>query len=320
MRLAGSRVLVTGGAGFIGSHLTDALAAAGVGSLMVLDDLSLGREENLADAAARFPALEFHRVDLADEAATAAALRGRSFDCAFHLAVIPLPASLVEPKRVVDANVGMTTTVCELARAGRIRRLVHFSSSEVYGSARTAPMTEAHPLEAETPYAASKVAADSTVLSYVRTFGVEAVILRPFNNFGPRQNDRAYAGIIPLVIRRAMAGEPVTIFGDGEQTRDFVYVTDTARAALCMAEAEGVRGEVFNVGSGRETSVNALVRLLLAELGAAGLPVAHGPERPGDVRRHLAGIGRAADRLGFAPRVELAAGLAETVAWYRRSA
>lgn len=316
MHVKGSRVLLTGGAGFIGSHVADALVAAGVGTLVVVDDLSLGREENLAAARAAMPSLGFHRLDLADEAACGRALRDAAFDFCFHLAVIPLPASLVDPKRVVDSNVLMTTTVCEMVRAGRIRRLVHFSSSEAYGTARTVPMTEEHPLEAETPYAASKVAADSVVRSYHRTFGIDAVTLRPFNNFGPRQNDKAYAGIIPIVIRCAMANRPVTVFGDGEQTRDFVYVGDTARAALLLAERDGVAGRVFNIGSGRETSVNDLVRLILGAMQRADLSVEYGPPRPGDVRRHCAGIERATRAFGFTPRVGLREGLERTVAWY----
>jgi len=316
MQVKGSRVLLTGGAGFIGSHVADALAAAGVGTLVVADDLSLGREENLAAARAALPALEFHTLDLADEVACRRVLRAAAFDFCFHLAVIPLPASLVDPKRVVDKNVLMTTTLCEIARAGRIRRLVHFSSSEAYGTARAVPMTEEHPLEAETPYAASKVAADSVVLSYHRTFGIDAVVLRPFNNFGPRQNDKAYAGVIPIVITRAMANRPVTIFGNGEQTRDFIYVGDTVRAALLLAERDGIAGQVFNIGSGRETSVNDLVRLILDVMKRMDLPVEYGPERPGDVRRHCAGIERAERALGFAPRVGLREGMERTVAWY----
>jgi UDP-glucose 4-epimerase len=316
MQVKGSRVLLTGGAGFIGSHVAEALAAAGVGSLVVVDDLSLGREQNLAATRAVLSALEFHKLDLADEVASQRMLGEAAFDFCFHLAVIPLPASLLEPKRVVDRNVLMTTTVCEMARAGRIRRLVHFSSSEVYGTARAVPMTEEHPLEVETPYAASKVAADSVVLSYHRTFGIDAVTLRPFNNFGPRQNDKAYAGVIPVVITRAMENRPVAIFGDGEQTRDFIYVGDTARAALLLAQQDGVAGCVFNVGSGRETSVNELVRLILGVMQRTDLPVEYGPPRPGDVRRHCAGIERAARAFGFAPKVGLREGVERTVAWY----
>jgi UDP-glucose 4-epimerase len=320
MRIQGSSVLLTGGAGFIGSHIADALVGSGVGRLVVVDDLSLGREANLDRARRRRPELEFVRCDLADADAADRALGAASFDLCFHLAVIPLPASLVDPKRVLDRNLMMTTTVCEMARAGRIGRLVHFSSSEVYGTARVVPMTEEHPLEVETPYAASKVAADSSVLSYVRTFGLDAVVLRPFNNFGPRQNDKAYAGVIPIAVRRILAGQPVTIFGDGEQTRDFLFVEDTACAALALAEREDVRGEVFNIGSGRETSVNALVRLIAELMGAPAGAIEYGPPRPGDVRRHLAGIAKAERTIEFAPRVGLREGMARTIAWYGESA
>lgn len=320
MKLQGSQVLLTGGAGFIGSHVADALAAAGVGSLVVVDDLSLGQVGNLEEARRAFPALEFHQLDLADESAVMRALAGKRFDFCFNLAVIPLPASLVEPKRTTDRNVLMTTNVCEMARAGQIRRLIQYSSSEVYGTARTVPMDESHPLEAETPYAASKVATDCIALSYHRTFGIDATILRPFNNYGPRQNDKAYAGIIPIVINRVRDGTPITIFGDGEQTRDFIYVGDTARATLQLAERDDVSGEVFNIGSGRETSVNALVHLMVELMGRPDYPLEYGPPRAGDVRRHLAGVAKAERVLQYQPQVSLREGMEKTIAWYRSRA
>lgn len=317
MKIQGSSVLLTGGAGFIGSHVADALVAAGVRRLFVVDDLSLGQIANLTAARAAFPALEFHELDLADDAAVDHLLGGESFDFCFNLAVIPLPASLVEPKRVVDRNILMTTNVCEMARAGRIRRLVQFSSSEVYGTARTAPMDETHPLEAETPYAASKVATDSIALSYHRTFGLNVVLLRPFNNYGPRQNDKAYAGIIPIVVNRVLAGTPLSIHGDGEQTRDFIYVGDTARATLMLAARDDVVGEVFNIGSGQETSVNALVRLMVELMGQPDFPLQYDLPRPGDVRRHLAGVAKAERELGYRPEVPLREGMKTTIDWYR---
>lgn len=320
MKLQGSQVLLTGGAGFIGSHVADALATAGVGGLVVVDDLSLGDVGNLDAARHAFPALEFHQLDLADESVVMRALAGKRFDFCFNLAVIPLPASLVEPKRTTDRNVLMTTNVCEMVRAGQIRRLIQYSSSEVYGTARTVPMDEAHPLEAETPYAASKVATDCIALSYHRTFGIDATILRPFNNYGPRQNDKAYAGIIPIVINRVCDGTPITIFGDGEQTRDFIYVGDTARATLQLAERDDVSGEVFNIGSGRETSVNALVHLMVDLMGRPDYPLEYGPPRPGDVRRHLAGVAKAARVLQYQPQVSLREGMEKTIAWYRSRA
>lgn len=317
MKLKGSSVLLTGGAGFIGSHVADALIAVGVHRLVVVDDLSLGRIENLEEANKSFPALEFHELDLADDISVDRVLGAESFDFCFNLAVIPLPASLIEPKRVVDRNVLMTTNICEMARAGRIKRLVQFSSSEVYGTARTVPMDETHPLEAETPYAASKVATDSIALSYHRTFGVDVVVLRPFNNYGPRQNDKAYAGIIPIVVNRILSETPITIHGDGEQTRDFIYVGDTARATLILAERDDIKGEVFNIGSGRETSVNVLVRLMTELMGRPDFAMGYGPARPGDVRRHLAGVEKATQVLGYQPSVSLREGMEKTIAWYR---
>lgn len=317
MKLQGCRILLTGGAGFIGSHVADALVAAGVSRLVVVDDLSLGQLSNLEAARRAFPALEFHELDLADEIAVERLLGEERFDFCFNLAVIPLPASLVEPKRVVDRNVLMTTNICEMARAGRIGRLIQFSSSEVYGTARSVPMDELHPLEAETPYAASKVATDSIALSYHRTFGIDVVVLRPFNNYGPRQNDKAYAGIIPIVVNRVQAGVPLTIHGDGEQTRDFIYVGDTARATLLLAERDDVVGEVFNIGSGRETSVNALVGLMVELMGRPEYPLEYGPARPGDVRRHLAGVAKAEQVLQYHPEVSLREGMEKAIAWYR---
>ena len=320
MTLQSSSVLLTGGAGFIGSHVADALIASGVTDLVVVDDLSLGNLNNLAAARLRLPGLEFHSLDLADDHATMALLGNRHFDVCFNLAVIPLPASIIDPKSVMDRNVRMTSNVCELARAGRIKRLIQYSSSEVYGSARRIPMSEDHPLEAETPYAASKVAADALALSYHRTFGINVSLLRPFNNYGPRQNDKAYAGIIPLLLNAVSQGRPFTIHGDGAQTRDFVFVTDTARATLMLAEHVDSVGAVFNIGSGIETSVNGLVNALLDVMGATDHPVTHGPARPGDVLRHLADVRKAQSVLGYRPNVALTQGLRATVDWYRQSA
>jgi len=316
MKLEGSSVLLTGGAGFIGSHVADALIEKGVRELVVVDDLSLGQMKNLEAAQQAMPSLEFHHMDLADEAAVKAILGERDFDFCFNLAVIPLPASLVEPKPTMDRNVQMTTNICEMARAGQIKRLIQYSSSEVYGTARRAPMDEEHPLEAETPYAASKVATDSLAISYYRTFGTDVSIVRPFNNYGPRQNDKAYAGIIPIVVNRVRDGVPITINGDGSQTRDFVYVKDTAEATLLLAEREDLQGETFNVGSGKETSVNDLVKQMIEIMGQPDFPCENGPPRPGDVMRHLADVSKFKAAIGYEPQVALAEGMQATIDWY----
>ena len=229
---------------------------------------------------------------------------------------MPLPASLVNPRWTVDHNVALASVPCELLRQGYYKTLIHFSSSEAYGSAQYVPMDEAHPPMPSTPYAASKVAGDQVVLSYRHTYGVDAAILRPFNNFGPRQNAGAYAGVIPIVVGRAMRGLPVIIYGDGEQTRDFIFVRDTADAAVAMYEEPKTRGEIVNIASGVETSINTLVRELLAALGS-DVPIEYEAWRPGDVRRHLASTERAKALIGFEPKTPLTEGLAETVEWYR---
>ena len=310
--LTEATVLVTGGAGFIGSHLVEGLLAAGARRVVVVDDLSLGREANLAPVRDR---IEFLHADCADLDGLSRACGDEPLDLCFNLAVIPLPHSLEHPRENVDHNVAMTTAVCELHRAGGFQRLVQFSSSEVYGTARTAPMSEDHPLGAHTPYAAAKAATDLVALSYGATFGLETVVVRPFNTYGERQNDTAYAGLIPVVVRRVLAGEPVIVHGDGEQTRDMAHVADTVRGALALGVA-GRAGETYNLGTGVEASVNEMVRMLLDALGAPGHPVQHGPARPGDVRRLVADTTRVREAVGFEPAVGLDEGLRRTVDWY----
>jgi len=201
---------------------------------------------------------------------------------------------------------------------GYYKTLIHFSSSEAYGSAGYVPMDEDHPCLPSTPYAASKLAGDYVVLSYRETYGIDAAILRPFNNYGPRQNAGAYAGVLPIVIGNALRGEAVHIFGDGEQTRDFIFVRDTADAAVRVFATAATRGRIVNVASGRETSINVLVHELFLALGV-DVPVIHEGPRPGDVRRHWGGIELARELIGFEPRTSLHEGLKETVGWYRSS-
>ena len=316
LSLAGKSVLVTGGAGFIGSHLVERVARERPRALSVIDNMYLGRPENLADARALFPELQLHTQDASDYDAVGAIVAGDQVDVVFNLAIVPLPASLINPRWTVDHNVALASVPCELQRQGFFETLIHFSSSEAYGSARYVPMDEGHPSIPSTPYAASKLAGDYVVLSYRETYNTDVAILRPFNNFGPRQNAGAYAGIIPIVVRRALRGEPIVIYGDGEQTRDFVFVRDTADAAVRMYEEPSTRGRIVNVASGREVTMNRLVRELLAALDCDA-EIIHAESRPGDVRRHCGAIGLAQELIGFEPRTELDAGLRETVAWYR---
>jgi UDP-glucose 4-epimerase len=314
--LAGRSVVVIGGAGFIGSHLVDRIVDEEPARLTVVDNLFLGREENLAAARRRFDALRFVAQDATDLAAMETILRAAGAEVVFNLAVVPLPASLDRPRWSVMQNVELALVPCELLRLGHFRTLVHFSSSEAYGSAAYVPMDEGHPAVPSTPYAASKLAGDQVVLSYWHTFGLDAAIIRPFNNFGPRQNAGSYAGIIPIVVDRARRGDPIEIHGDGQQTRDFVFVRDTAEAAIRVHATPATRGRIVNVASGREVSVNELVTLMLELLGS-DVGVQHVEPRPGDVRRHLASIELARELIGYEPRTSLRDGLAETIAWYQ---
>lgn len=314
--LAGKAVLITGGAGFIGSHLAERVAAERPRKLVIVDNLFLGKEENLRVARSRFPGLKLYQQDASNYDSMGAIVASEGIDVVYDLAIVPLPASLVNPRWTVEVNVALVTVACELLRQGYYETLIHFSSSEAYGSAGYVPMDESHPSAPSTPYAASKLAGDQIVLAYRETYGIDAAILRPFNNYGPRQNAGAYAGVIPIVVGQALRGETVTIHGDGEQTRDFIFVCDTAEAAVRLYETPASRGLIVNVASGAEVSINSLVRTLLQALDAE-VPIVHGEPRPGDVRRHCGDIKRARELIGFAPQVGLTEGLAETVAWYR---
>ncbi|MGZ8476120.1 MAG: NAD-dependent epimerase/dehydratase family protein, partial [Candidatus Limnocylindria bacterium] len=304
LSLAGKGVLVTGGAGFIGSHLVERIAREGPARLSVVDNMFLGREENLEDARGHFPGLKIHVQDAADYDAMGAIITGDRIEVVFNLAIVPLPASLVNPRWTVDHNVALTSVLCELQRQGTFETLIHFSSSEAYGSATYVPMDEDHPSMPSTPYAASKVASDLVALSYRETYGSDVAVLRPFNNYGPRQNAGSYAGVIPIVVGRAMRGEPIVIYGDGEQTRDFVFVRDTAEAAIRIYEEPRTRGQIINIASGEEVSINRLVRELMELLGVEP-QILHEEGRPGDVRRHCGATARARELLGFTPSTDL---------------
>lgn len=317
MKLEGKRTLVTGGAGFIGSHLVDRLVAEKPASIIVVDSFFLGREENLAEARKAYPALKLLRMDASNLAAMLQLVISEKIEAVFDLAVVPLPTSLDFPTWTIETNVGIASTFCEIARRGYIETLVHCSSSEAYGSAIHIPMDEDHPLVPFTPYAASKAACDHIVLSYRETYNIDAVVVRPFNNFGPRQNPGSYAGIIPIVIRKILNNEPIEIFDDGKQTRDFVYVRDTANEMIKIYEEEKTRGKVINIASGRETSVNSLVEQIKAVMGAPDHPVFHSAPRPGDVRRHCGDVTRLKELTGFEAGTISPETLAETVEWYK---
>jgi len=319
MKLKGKNILVTGGAGFIGSNLVDRLILEEPAKLVVVDNFFLGREENLVGAQQMFPDLRIYRLDASNLAAMQHLAQSEKIGVVFNLAAIPLPTSLEYPAWTIETNIKIATTFCELLRCGYIHTLVHCSSSEAYGSALHASMTEDHPLVPSTPYAASKAAADQIVLSYYHTFGFDAVIARPFNNFGLRQNPGTYAGVIPIIINRVRKGEPIEIFGDGLQTRDYIFVRYTAEATVKIYESELTRGRVINIATGHEISINELVARLLKVMGVPNHPILHTAPRPGDVRRHCGNVHLLREFTGFEPQPISDKDLRETVEWYLRN-
>jgi len=310
--------LVTGGAGFIGSHLVDRIILENPKNLIVVDNLFLGKEENLASARIQNPDLQLLHIDASDISSMQTIATKYEIDRVFNLAVIPLITSLTYPAWTSKVNYEITLAVCELARTGHIKDIIHFSSSEVYGSAEKVPMPEKHPLAAITPYASSKAAGDLLVRSYAETFGISATTVRPFNNYGPRQNSASYAGVIPIVIGNIRANQPIQIHGSGKQTRDFVYVTQTADFAVRAANSEAAKGKTFNLATGRETSVIEIVDLIKRACGKPNHPVLFIEERPGDVMRHCADTALMQELLGESADPINEQFVAETVEWYLR--
>jgi len=317
MSLKNKSILLTGGAGFIGSYLADRLIQEKPSNLVVVDNFFLGKESNLQEAKANYPQLKIYHQDASNQKAMENIIRLENIEIIFNLAVIPLPASLDKPKWSFEKNVKLTLCLCELARNRAFDTLIHFSSSEVYGSCQYAPMNENHPLNPTTSYGASKAATDLLVLSYIKSFGIDASIIRPFNNYGARQNDGSYAGIIPLTIKRILSGDAPVIYGDGKQTRDYVYVADTVDAAVKLYNCDASRGKIVNIGSGYETTIEGLVELIAQHL-ECNKPIVYREARQGDVQRHIADISLAQKLIGFKPKTDLA--LESTIEWYRRVA
>jgi len=316
MSLKNKRLFVTGGAGFVGSHLVDRLVDEEPESIVVASNFFLGKKENLNEASERFENLEIKKIDVGDEKAMNEEFETNSYDAVFNLAVVPLPTSLEKPEWTFQKNIDMTMHLCRLAREDKFKTLIQFSSSEAYGTAKHVPMDENHPTDPCTPYAASKAATDHLVLSYHKTFGIDTSIIRPFNQYGPRQNWGKYPALIPLTVRRIINDEDIILFGDGEQTRDFIYVTETADAAVKIYDARSTRGKIINIGSGKETSINRIIKLMTSYFNYSKLIVRE-DGRPGDVRRHFADISLAKKLIDFEPKICIEKGMKLTCSWYK---
>jgi UDP-glucose 4-epimerase len=313
MNVSGKRILITGASGFIGSHLSDRLSEEN--QLLLIDDFSIGPRENLAGLEDQTN-VRIVAADIRDRERMLALFRG--IDIVIHMAISCLRTSIGDPVLSHDVNAGGTLNVLMAAREAGVERFVYVSSSEVYGTAQTVPMSESHPCHPTTVYGASKLAGELYALAYWRTYGLPVSVVRPFNTYGPRE---PYAGaraeVIPRFALQLEAGRSPVVYGDGSQTRDFTFVADTVSGIAAAAGCDALVGEVVNVAYGREASIANIAERLGRVTGHSDIPIAYSEPRPGDVDRHFACIEKAKRLFDFTPQTDLETGLALTVEWLR---
>ena len=304
------KVLVTGGAGFIGSHVVDALLNGGA-KVWILDNLSTGTPRNLR-AWRRNSKLNFRKGSVVQS--NVVATLAKKVDAIVHLAAQVSPYVSVKKPEVVNAiNVSGTLTVLNAALKAEVQRVVFASSSSVYGNQTLLPIAEDNPLHPVTPYGVSKLAGEKYCGAYFQTYGLNTVALRYFNVFGERQSANPYSGVIAIFAKQFTKGLRPTIYGDGTQTRDFIHVSDVVRANLQALESSKGIGDAFNVGTGRSTSINELASLVAELVGRPEVSTTHSANRTGDIRHSYANMTRAKEVLGFQPRVELKEGLKQLI-------
>jgi UDP-glucose 4-epimerase len=308
------KIMITGGAGFIGSHLCDKYVRNGC-SVLCLDNFMNGNLMNIRHLLGnrRFKLVngDIRDSDLLEKLV-------RDVDVVFHLAAqIHVDRSIIEPKLTYDINVLGTLNVLEAARMYDVNKVIHASTSEVYGSAQYAPMDERHPLSAPHPYGASKIAADRMCQAYIETYGMNICIMRPFNIYGPRQKDSGYGGAISLFTKRVLSHQPPIIYGSGEQTRDYTYVADVVEAYDLIMNYGHPLKEPINFGTGEEIKIIDLANLIINLAGKEGsIKPVHIEQRPGEVNRLIADISRARS-IGWSPKYGIKEGLREFIDWYR---
>lgn len=309
--LKGRRCVVTGGAGFIGSTLTRVLLKSGA-RVVVYDNMATGNPVNLECLAEVGAEPEVCWGDVRDEERLARVLRPG--DLVFNLACLGVRHSIHSPHENESVNSGGTLTVLSVAKRVNVSRVVHVSSSEVYGTARTVPMTEDHPADPHTVYGASKFAGECYARAFERCYGFPTVVLRPFNSYGPRSHFEGDSGeVLPRFVLRGLIGQSLVVFGDGTQTRDLTHVYDTAQAIAQVGVADGVIGKTFNVGAGREITIRALAETVRRVVGRPDLAIEHIEPRPGDVLRLMADSSAAVRAFNYAPSVSLSVGIADLV-------
>jgi len=309
------RILITGGAGFIGSHLSEKYTLEGH-TVLCLDNFmnsDLGNIRGLLNYK-NFKLIkgDVRDFDLLEKIVV-------DVDVVIHLAAqIHVDRSILEPKLTYDVNIFGTLNILELARRYDISKVIHTSTSEVYGSAQYVPMDENHPLDAPHPYGASKVAADRMCNAYIQTYGVNVCIMRPFKTFGPRQKDTGYGGVISIFVKRSLNGTPPIIYGDGMQTRDYTYVKDLVRAYDMILKYKKPMREPINFGTGREIRIIDLAHKIIGLCGKKGrIKPVHVAPRPGEVGRLVADYSKAKKLLGWEPEFTFENGLIEFIKWYK---
>jgi UDP-glucose 4-epimerase len=314
MKLPFESALVTGGAGFIGSHLVEALVSAGC-RVAVYDNLSSGNTANLKHLEGQF---SFFQADIRDRSKLEAALEG--CEVVFHLAaIVSVPQTVENPIDSADVNEMGTLFVLEASRQAKVKRIVFSSSCAVYGDDPRLPKRENMAPKPTSPYAAQKVAAEYYAKIFNDLYGIETTALRYFNVYGPRQDPSSpYSGVISIFMTKALLNEPAVIYGDGNQSRDFIYVQDVVKANLLAATAKNVSGQVMNIGSGKSVAINHLWKAICAMSGQ-NLKPEYAPKRPGDIVESVAGIESASARLGFECEIPFEKGLEATFEWYRKS-
>lgn len=308
-------IVVTGGAGFLGSHLVRLLLNKG-NKVTVLDDFSHGKELHLKEIANN-PNLNVIKGDITNMDNVKKAFENKQI--VFHLAVLDLRQSIKEPQRVNDVIVDGTLNCLNVARNNNVELFVNCSSSEVFGTAQYIPMDEKHPLLPETPYAASKVAQDMYTFSFGRTYGLPWTTVRPFNMYGPHSHWQGYRGeLIPKMIVRAMNKQPLVIFGEGEQTRDFIYVEDAAKGILDVVNNNACRNKNINICTGKETTIRRIAEAICNEFSLdPNVYIQKQAPRPGDVMRHLGGNSYFKELTGYIPQTTLEEGISKTIAWFK---
>lgn len=308
------KVAVIGGCGFVGSHVVDSLVEKGH-EVVVVDNFFLGKMSNIENAI-QTGNVKVYNEDARQLTALSEIITHEQADTVVNLAMKCLPTSFIDPEGAYMAGVQIAYNLAFMLRKKQYEHLIHFSSSEAYGTAITIPMSEEHPTNPTTPYGAGKLAADHLLLSYHNVFDLKISILRPFNLVGPRQNWAMYAALIPQTVRKILHGETPFIQWDGAQTRDFTYVKDVADLIPQLLTTDALIGKVVNVGQGIETSINEVMRLICEEMDYPFEKVKRLPMRAGDVRRHCADVSLAKKLLTYYPKTGIKEAIHNTVEWF----